>query len=74
MCAFRRTRVSSPLAASRVVYRMWRDWDWGRVKRNSSTRRQHVANPRPLFVEKTYLSVVVGVLRRGGDLPVGAGY
>ena len=45
------------------------------MKRNSSTRRQQVANPRPLFVgKKTYLSVVVAGLGQGDDLPVGAGY
>ena len=42
------------------------------MKRNSSTRRQHVANPRPL--KETYLSAVVCYALAEDDLPVGAGH
>lgn len=43
-----RRRVSSALRALRVVKIIVRDWDFGWEARNSSARRQHIENPRPL--------------------------
>lgn len=48
-CELRRSRVASLFAVSRVEKRRWSVWDWGRVQRNSSMRRQHNAKPRPLW-------------------------
>lgn len=47
-CKRRRKRASSLLLVSRAVKIRVRDWDCGRISRNSSVRRQQVAKPRPL--------------------------
>ena len=41
--------VDSLFLTSRVEKRRCSFCDWGRVKRNSSIKRQHIAKPRPLY-------------------------
>jgi len=58
-CCCSRDCVSLFFEAERVVMRRWSDCVCGRVKRNSSMRRQQVEKPRPLFV--ACQSLVFGV-------------